>query len=46
MNVDPCEDFYQFTCGRILNSTTKPETFFTWIIDEKIENKRKFTYFT
>ena len=25
MEADPCEDFYQFVCGRILNSTERPK---------------------
>ena len=26
INVDPCEDFQQFVCGKFLNDTETPET--------------------
>ena len=29
-NADPCEDFYEFTCGGFLNSTKIPEGEMRW----------------
>ena len=41
MEMDPCEDFYQFVCGKILNNTERPEKGRTWISEEKAINTGK-----
>ena len=40
-NVDPCEDFYQFACGKILKATQKPDSFVNHLAVTDINEKRK-----
>ena len=35
MEVDPCEDLYEFVCGRTLNTTELPEDAFRINISEE-----------
>ena len=43
--IDPCDNFYQFVCGKFLNETNVPNYYKKWsnyeIIYEKIANKVK-----